>query len=248
MPHGLRVLAGRVARTGLGVVLCTSLLGCMNDDRKLINPMGKSGQPGSAGVGKAGQPNPNAALGGQYGAGAQPGSVINQPGGMGRAGAAGGTNFQNPPLDARAQPGHPGSMGVPAVPTSGGALNPNQGFGAAGGTNPVVPSVAPMTGTGTSQYQHPGPVTDTPAGPTSSVRPQRGDNYANAAPIAVAGHARPGVAADPPAPALVDMPTPPAPPPGGITPSVSPIGDVTPPLPPAAHPAPRSPAGTFGGP
>src|SRR4051794_24176203 len=57
MAHGLRVRLRRAAWTGVGVFLCTGLVGCLNDDKpKPMSqpPMAKGSQPGGMNAARPG--------------------------------------------------------------------------------------------------------------------------------------------------------------------------------------------------
>src|SRR5438105_3063201 len=99
MAHGLRRWVGRAAQTGLGLVLCTGLAGCLGNDKK--PPVKQIGPPPGA-TGRVGQPGTPAYPGGTA-AGLQPGA------GMGSGVQPAGGMYPT-------QPGQPGSITPPARP------------------------------------------------------------------------------------------------------------------------------------
>jgi hypothetical protein len=121
MPQGPRRGWVRAAFTGLGVVLCTGLVGCMNSDKDKFPPRigTNTKQPG---------PMPNAPrIPGQPGSGGV---------GLGPAGQPGTNTFQ-PTGGFGANTGRMG--GVPNT----GPTNPAGGFGGSGAPAGVVPSMGP---------------------------------------------------------------------------------------------------------
>ena len=129
MAHGTRGRWLRVASTGFGMVLCTGLVGCMNDDKPKdtkatkLPGQGLPGTPmlpnGAGAVSKTGQP-----AGGYYGT---PGGGIQQTGGFqpgnGQRINSNGLNTNNygqPPANnfGAMAPGTPGVISAPAQPYS----------------------------------------------------------------------------------------------------------------------------------
>lgn len=216
MAQGLR---GRVALVGAGVLFCTGLVGCMNDDKKVLGPppkaKGSAGAMMPGGMSKTTTPTNNFTTTGVGGTSVQP-TGYSQPGGMRTP-----TNGYDP---TGTNPGA-GMYGRQVVPGQAGVGAPMPGTTT--GANSVVPQVTPSNYTPTS-YQQP---------PT---------NYGTSAtPVKTAG----GIPADPtmsargpagydPQPPALDNPTPPGPPAfGGVEPSVSPYPGPASPLPPSPPPA-----------
>ncbi len=120
MSQGTR---GRAAYLGLGMILCTGLVGCMEKDNKPIGTKpagpGLPGTPMVQGTPKTGQPNWNVN-----------GQPVNTGVGQAPVRPAGGSSF------GTNQPGSGGSMSTPAIS---GTYQPTQ-------YNPnVVPSVGPQS-------------------------------------------------------------------------------------------------------
>ena len=120
MAHGLR------SRIGVGVLVCSGLVGCMNDDRK---PLGTP--PMAKGTGPAARPNmPTAQTGGNpaYGTGGAPGYGMQPAAGLG--GGGGGVQQVG---GARPMGGTPGFGAMPSRNDTGtmtpGAIPGNFGSG-----------------------------------------------------------------------------------------------------------------------
>ncbi len=131
MAQGTRRRWVRAATTGLSVMLCTGLVGCMDKDKKdtKATTAPKAGLPGTpmlpqtnTGAAKW-QPN-TGAFGGAGsniqptggGFGTQPGAAPYQPG---RTGMNTNTGGSVQPANYTAQPGFPGALGAPVQPTGG---------------------------------------------------------------------------------------------------------------------------------
>ena len=147
MAQGTRGRWVRGAAAGLGVLLCTGLVGCMNTDKdkkdKLATKQPGPGLPGTPPIGANGQSITKTGGAPAFGAGAS-GSGIQQTGGITpqRYGSTGSNSLTSPPQtfgNTSAQPGSPGTIGAPASPIvpsvypSGsspiGAASPSGGFG-----------------------------------------------------------------------------------------------------------------------
>lgn len=205
MAQGTRGRWIRAATTGLGVMVCTGLIGCMNSDKPKDTKLAKqpaAGLPGTPTL----PPGGAASRPGQFGGSQFTGSGANiQPtGGFGTVGAGApgrvGTNGLNTNTSTvgqsqnwnqqnwPAQPGNPGTIGTPAQPGA-------------------FPSVQPAGGVGAAPYAP----------------------YPNAGGVASAGYTP---APSPPAPVLTDNLLPP-PPPNIGSPGGSEFAGTAPVLPPA---------------
>ncbi|WP_162670604.1 hypothetical protein [Gemmata massiliana] len=146
MAQGTRGRWLRGAAVGLGVVLCTGLVGCMNTDKDKKDKLpakqpspGLTGTPlippGSQSISKTGG-SPG------FGTGYGNGSGIQQTGGTtpSRVGSSGVNTLSSPPQtslpsnygNSSAQPGSPGTIGAPAQPNFVPSVEPPAGgFGSA---------------------------------------------------------------------------------------------------------------------
>ncbi|AMV25082.1 hypothetical protein VT84_11850 [Gemmata sp. SH-PL17] len=168
MAQGTRGRWLRVAAAGLGMVLCTGLVGCMNTDKdkkdKLPTKQPSPGltgtpliPPGSQSISKTGG---SPGFGSAYGNG----SGIQQTGGAipSRVGSSGVNTLSSPPQtglpsnfsNPSAQPGSPGTIGAPAQPSFMPSVEPP-----AGG----VGSANPNSNSNSVQQKHAALSTNTPS-------------------------------------------------------------------------------------
>jgi hypothetical protein len=213
MAQGTRWRWLRAATAGFGVMFCTGLVGCMNNDKpkdtKIAKQPGQPGLPGTVtlppgggAAAKTGQPGAGQFGTNQYGTPGygQPGGNVQQTGGFGTGQPVGqqrygttGANTNNynsvPPQNfGPAQPGFGGTIGAPSVP---GQFNP-------------TPSVQPAgAGLGAAPHQPAGATAFAPPPldfPVPPVPPYGGAEFAAngvpppvAAPAPLAPVAPPGV-------------------------------------------------------
>jgi hypothetical protein len=139
MAQGKRGRWVRVAATGLGVLLCTGLVGCMNNDKPKGIQKAPVGLPGTATL----PANNTGAMNGRTGAqnqftgqgGASPAAGLGA--GQQRFGNTGTSNFNGgvQPTNFNtfgANPGQPGTVGTPAM----NGIQPAGGFGGPLGAAP----------------------------------------------------------------------------------------------------------------
>jgi hypothetical protein len=201
MAHGTRGRWLRVATTGLGVVLCTGLVGCLNSDKSKDTKIGAK-QQGLPKTPYLGGPNPGAmAKGGQptnpYAGAYQPGSGF-QPASGGYP-QAGGPNV----LPASYQPNYP--------PAASGLGQGQAPYRSGGNTN--TNSMAPINFGGPSNAPGGGSSMGAPALPGAYPSSMTSAGGTSPTPYSMsASTAAPNV---PPAPALLDTPLPPPPPMSG---------------------------------
>jgi hypothetical protein len=222
MAQGTRVRIGRATTFGLGVVLCSGLVGCLGTDsgskKSQTQLPTKTGTVGPNGVNWNNQPN--SPLGANTttrpGTGATPPAGGVQP--------AGGSTFGSQP-----QPGMGGSIGTPTRQGNPAAFPPPSG--AAVGGNTFVPAV--------------GPTTNYPVSPAGGTLPQPNmpTSYNPGTPAR-------GVPQEPvvmtaayrgESPIIDQQPIPPSPPPA-FAPPVSPTPAVTAPVAPAIPGGPIAPS------
>lgn len=207
MAHGSRGQARRMFLAGLGFVLCTSLVGCMETERKPVGmqrqpgvglpgtPMVNNTRPGQPGFQPVGgqpsafgaQPNtgfqPAGAFGAQPNTGFQPAGGMVQPGGVMPAGGQpyGRTGTYGVQTVPGAAPAPVGSSVVPPVgpyPSSGSYPGP---------TGALTPSSAPLSPAGSIRGQvsdfNPPVASLTDPGPVPPVTPSTSGSYAPQAPL-----------------------------------------------------------------
>ena len=134
MAHGTRGRFGRTACLGLGLVICSTLVGCMDNDKKpLSGKPATTGLPGTPTVNGTGMPQNRTVTGQQpnWNVNGQPAQNGNQPGG----------SFANQPSNAFQPTGglqNPtrGAMGPTGTPTLPGTYQQQQ---------PNIPSVTPTS-------------------------------------------------------------------------------------------------------
>ncbi|MDB5311887.1 MAG: hypothetical protein JWO38_6089 [Gemmataceae bacterium] len=235
MAQGLR---GRLALLGAGVVLCTGLVGCMNDDKKTIGqlPTAKGSGPAVPGGMTTRTPGPSSGFT-AGGPGAQAGNWNPNPGGVQ---PASGTTYSDPTY-GNPSARNPGMINRPTVPNQTGFGGPMPG--------PSGSSYVPAVGPSTSSNFAPGGNAYPPQIigygsqniPASGSAPFGSDPAAGTTTRAVApAGASTANPYNPPAPDLRDVPLPPAAPAvPSYNPSVTPTDGPQAPLPPVA------PAGAY---
>jgi hypothetical protein len=192
MAHGWRK---RVAALGAGVVFCTGLAGCMDNDKKPITP------PMAKGRGPAPAPGVNPQVLPAGATGTQPGGV--QPAGGLRSSGTTPTDFGTP---NRYNTGGIGGQTVPGVAGPGapipGANNFVPAVGPSGMAPPAGGNPTPPPNYGSSNVPT-NPAANFPLEPTGGPVAARG-----VAPTTTTAYQRP---LDPPPPPLTDIQPPPAP-------------------------------------
>jgi hypothetical protein len=140
MAQGTRNCWNRIAATGLGLLVCSSLVGCMNNDKHKDTKLTKQPTPGLPGTTTLPNNNANAKNNlppNPYGANT---GGIQQTGGFGQMRPGTGTP---PAPNWNVQPGAPGTIGAPTQP--GTSFAPSVQPGA-----PVAPPSWGSNNTGTS--------------------------------------------------------------------------------------------------